>query len=111
MSDWDPGEYPLPHWAERKSDGGYMEAGAQLATRDGRRCGNAYVDRLEKHRRLGQIAVVVTDMGTVMRMTQRELEESFYPPAYVMRLDEARASRLRRDASWLSTLMARVRSY
>jgi hypothetical protein len=96
MSDWNPDDFPLPEWAARRSGGNHMEIGAQLATRDGRRCGNAYVDRLEKHRRLGQVAVVITDMGTTMRLTQRELEELFHPPAYVMRIDEARASRLNR---------------
>lgn len=93
MDDWNTEDYPLPEWAEKRSDGNYMEPGAQLATRDGRRLGNAYVDNLQQHDRLGQLAVVVTDMGNTFRMTIRELEEAFYPPAYVMRIDEARARR------------------
>jgi hypothetical protein len=91
--DWDDVDFPLPEWAERRSDGNYMEAGAQLATRDGRRCGNAYVDRIEAHSALGQVAVVITDMGNSFRMTLSELEGAFYPPAYVMRIDEARMRR------------------
>lgn len=83
----------LPDWAERKSDGNYMEAGAQLATRDGRRCGNAYVDRVEAHDRLGHVAVVITDMGNTFHMTVRELEGAFHPPVYVMKLEDARKHR------------------
>jgi len=85
--------FPLPGWAERRSNGDYMEIGAQLATRDGRRLGNAYVDRLEHHPELRKLAVAITDMGTVLRMTFRELQECFYLPAYVMRVDEARLRR------------------
>lgn len=96
----------LPDWAERESDGNYMEAGAQLATRDGRRCGNAYVDRVEAHDRLGQVAVVVTDMGSTFRMTARELEGAFHPPAYVMKLDEARKRSILKDhAEMMASLM------
>ncbi len=93
-NDWSDEDCLLPEWAVRRSGGNYMEPGAQLATRDGRRCGNAYVDRTEPHDSLGLVAVVVTDMGNSMRMTLRELEELFHSPAYVMRLDEARARRV-----------------
>ena len=86
-------EEPLPEWAEKRSEGNYMEPGAQLATRDGRRTGNAYVDRLESHKELGMLAVVVTDMGNSFRMTQRELVYQYYPPEYVMIIDEARRRR------------------
>lgn len=90
---FDVHDFPLPEWAVRSSDGNYMEPGAQLATRDGRRLGNAYVDDIQQHDSLGQLAVVVTDMGNTFRMTIREIEEAFYQPAYVMCLDEARARR------------------
>lgn len=93
MEEWNAEDYPLPEWAGKRSDGNYMEPGAQLATRDGRRTGNAYVDRIDNHDSLGPLAVVVTDMGNTFRMTPMELNEAFYPPAYVMRLDEARARR------------------
>lgn len=91
MADWDPNDFPLPEWAVRRSDGNFMEVGAQLATRDGRRLGNAYVDEI----RGPQLATVVTDMGSRLTLTLRELEELFHPPSYVMHLDEARASRWR----------------
>lgn len=87
----------LPEWATRHSNGAYMEAGAQLRTRDGRRMGNAYVDRIEGHASTGELAVVITDMGSRSRMTAAELEELFYPPSYVMRVDEARQRRVRTD--------------
>lgn len=93
QDDWNAEDFMFPEWVERRSDGNYMEPGAQLATRDGRMCGNAYVDGIEPHDSFGQVAVVVTDMGNSSRMTIQELEEAFYPPAYVMRLDEARARR------------------
>ena len=86
----------LPDWAGKRSDGDYMEVGAQLSTRDGRRMGNAYVDSLEQHEALGQLALIVTDIGNTSRMTIGELQEVFYPPEYVMRIDEARARRDRR---------------
>lgn len=90
MDDWDAEDYPLPKWAAKRSDGDYMEPGAQLATRDGRRCGNAYVDAVCN--RFGPLATVVTDMGNVFHMSLSELEAAFYPPpVYVMRLDEVRA--------------------
>lgn len=93
MTTWDADDYPLPEWAEKRSNGDYMEVGAQLATRDGRRTGNAYVDQVVQHKDLGTLAVVITDMGNAFRMTQVELEEVFYPPVYVMRINEARTKR------------------
>jgi hypothetical protein len=83
-------EYPLPEWAKKRSDGTYMELGAQLRTRDGRRFGNAYVDNLRDVPELGQVADVITDAGSCFAMIQAELEGGFYPPAYVMKLDNAR---------------------
>ena len=93
MENWNAEDYPIPEWAEKRSNGEYMEIGAQLATRDGRRTGNAYVDDIEQHDALGQLAIVVTDMGNSFRMTIEELAEAFYPPAYVMRLVEVRERR------------------
>ena len=78
----------LPPWAIRESDGTYMQTGAHLPTRDGRICGNGYVDAID-----GPYAVVVTDMGSVFRMTLAELEEAFHPPEYVMDVIEARNRR------------------
>lgn len=83
-------DFTLPYWAVCHSDGDYMVIGTQLMTKDGRRCGNAYVDDIEE---LGKLAVVITDMRNVIRMTLNELKETFYPPLYVMDVIEARKAR------------------
>lgn len=88
MDEWNADDFPLPEWAVGRSGGNYLEVGAQLATRDGRRCGNAYVDAVH-----GSEASVVTDMGTALRVNLSELEELFHPPSYIMDLNEARARR------------------
>lgn len=90
MNDFNPDDYPLPDWADKRSDGEYMEVGAQLATKDGRYCGNAFVNKLRNHDELGQVADVITDAGNKTRMTLAELESAFYPPIYVMNVGEAR---------------------
>ncbi len=95
MNNYDPTDFPIPEWAERRSSGAYMEVGAQLCTRDGRRLGNAYVDDISHHVQLGPLAHVITDMGSTFRMTLEELAEGFWPPAYIMNVSEARI-RLRR---------------
>lgn len=86
-------DFTLPHWAIRHSDGDCMVIGTQLMTKDGRKCGNAYVDGIEEHDKFGKLAIVVTDMRNIFRMTLNELEEAFYPPLYVMDIEEARVSR------------------
>lgn len=78
-------EEPLPFWAKEKSDGTYLQAGAQLCTRDGRRCGNSVVKQVLLSDVLGHIALIETDKGTRFRMTEEELKELFYPPKYIMR--------------------------
>lgn len=88
MDEWNADDFPLPEWAVGRSDGNYLQVGAQLATRDGRRCGNAYVDDSN-----GRDAVVVTDMGSVLHVNIKELEELFHPPSYIMDVREARARR------------------
>lgn len=86
-------DFTLPYWAVRHSDGDYMVIGTQLMTKDGRKCGNAYVDGIEEHPKLVKLAVVVTDMRNTFRMTLNELEKTFYPPLYVMDVIEARKAR------------------
>jgi len=83
-------EYPLPQWAQKYSEGNYLEMGAHLETRDGRHCGNAFVDAIERTPGTGAIAVVITDAGNEMMLTWGELWELFYPPRYVVKLDRAR---------------------
>lgn len=81
--------YPIPDWAVGLSEGNYMEAGAQLCTRNGKKIGNAYVHRIIEHEQLGQLATVVTDVGNIVQFTLPELVEAFYPPQYVMAPNEA----------------------
>jgi len=81
--------YPIPNWAVGLSEGNYMEAGAQLCTRDGKKTGNAYVHKITEHKKLGQLATVVTDVGNIMQLTLPELVNMFYPPQYVMAPNEA----------------------
>lgn len=85
---------PLPAWAIGKLIGEYMTAGAGLATRDGRRMGNAFVYQLTEHEDLGTLATVITDMGSEFKMTEAELREAFYPPIWLMAVEEARACRI-----------------
>lgn len=69
---------PLPSWAISKSNGCYMEIGAQLRTRDGRKIGNAVVVSVDEAG-----AIIVTDAGSRMPLTESELEGLFYPPEWI----------------------------
>jgi hypothetical protein len=74
-----------PDWATGLAET-YMQPSAQLCTRDGRRMGNAIVAALET-RHDKKFAVVVSDAGSVVRFTERELEELFHQPKWLMNLD------------------------
>lgn len=78
-------DLPLPPYADRLSDGTYLEVGAILPTRDGRRIGNSIVILVEqRHLRIGSeletVARIKTDAGNKTTMTELELMEMFYPP-------------------------------
>lgn len=75
----------LPEWAIGHAKG-YMDEGALLPTRDGRRMGNAIVAKMET-RDYGPVAKVVTDAGNVCHMTERELEECFFPPKWISNVE------------------------
>jgi hypothetical protein len=72
----------LPPWATGKST--ELVIGSQLCTRDGRRFGNAVVMSTSEHPVLGPLWVIVTDVGTMMYFTTREVENGFWPPQWVM---------------------------
>lgn len=74
---------PLPPWAARPVSGGctYLELGAILPTRDGRRIGNATV--VTSWHGDGAKSRVVTDAGNVATLTVGELREFFWPPVYI----------------------------
>jgi hypothetical protein len=86
-------DYPLPEWATKRSNGDYMVLGAQLCTRDGRRTGNAFVNS-DPYRASWDDTVwlvdVVTDAGNELTLTENECWELFWPPSYIMSVDEAR---------------------
>lgn len=75
----------LPSWAIGKTNG-TLQPGAQLCTRDGRRCGNAVIT--------GPISEyghwpVLTDAGTMMNLLPAEIAELFWPPQWLMLLTTA----------------------
>jgi hypothetical protein len=80
----------LPHWAIGYASGNYMIEGAQLCTKDGRKIGNAFVNKVFTCQ---ENLEIVTDMGNVVILNQQEAEELFYPPMYVMDKNKARGMR------------------
>lgn len=88
---WNSNEFPLPEWAIAHSSGKYMEVGAQLSTRDGRRTGNAFVNAVSHNELAGEpVAEVITDAGWKIVLTEDEMKDTFYPPSYIMNIEEAR---------------------
>ena len=80
-------EGPLPPWAIGRARGRLL-IGAQLPTRDGRRCGNAHiVDIIPAGNGEWQIDQdtyhLLTDAGSEMRMLASEVHEQFYSPVWV----------------------------
>ena len=76
----------LPFWAERLSDGNYMEVGAQLCTRDGRSFGNAKVIGLGIIPVVQiPIAIIRTEAGNEVKLTEKELSHYFYEPRYIIK--------------------------
>jgi hypothetical protein len=76
--DWMKG--PLPEWAIGRTEGRYV-LGAQLPTRDGRRCGNAHIIDIAGDNRSPFLCL--TDAGTELRLTASEVRELFHDPKWV----------------------------
>ena len=74
----------LPAWAVAFASGDYLQVGAVLPTRDGRRCGNARVLSVN-----GESANVRTDAGNAMTLSHTELAELFHPPRYICKPTQA----------------------
>lgn len=77
----------LPDWADKKLTGEWVQY-AQLATRDGRRMGNAVilaVDTVVWGDTPVELHLIITDFGNTLRMTEGELATQFYPPIWRMR--------------------------
>jgi hypothetical protein len=78
-----PEEEWLPEWAISVADG--LAPGAQLCTRDGRSMGNAVIMGPEKLTEQGRkYWPVLTDAGTLMRLSTEEIKAAFWPPRWVM---------------------------
>lgn len=76
----------IPPWAIGRTKD-YSRAGALLPTRDGRVCGNACV--ISTTSAMGMPAVIVlTDAGTEMTLTKREVMGMFHPPQWLMDPDK-----------------------
>jgi hypothetical protein len=76
-----PDEEPGPPWAIGRTRGQFV-LGAQLATRNGRRTGNAHIVGF-RDGLAGRVAEVLTDAGNRMSLTHRELADLFHPPRWV----------------------------
>ncbi|ABM96890.1 hypothetical protein [Methylibium petroleiphilum] len=75
----------LPPWATGRAKG-WTDIGAQLRTKDGRRIGNAVLVGSEQQQGL-TFYQVLTDVGTLVHFTERELEEMFHQPDYTMNVE------------------------
>ena len=74
--------YFMPEWATGRATSS-TELGAQLCTRDGRRCGNAVV--MESHKVIDKPFVIVcTDAGNLMTLSPSEVDELFHPARWLM---------------------------
>lgn len=84
----EPIDFPMPEWAVARTSHS-TTIGAQLRTKDGRKCGNAVTVEFPVES-LGLIlAKVITDAGTEMLLTENELGELFYQPEFVMDVSTA----------------------
>lgn len=83
----------IPGWALRSTNG-QLELGSHLATRDGRRTGNAHIIAIEPAFWDSSIPLyrVLTDAGTTMALIEREIDQLFYRPKWVS--DVAEVNRL-----------------
>lgn len=86
-------EQPLPEWAVGLNSDLQLVAGAQLLTKNGRRCGNAAISCVHEEEH-GTVYCVVTDAGNPMRLSKDEVNELFEIGDYLMDPREV-ASRLK----------------
>lgn len=86
-------EQELPEWAVGLNSDLQLVAGAQLLTKNGRRCGNAAITCVHEEEH-GTVYCVVTDAGNGMRLTKDEVNELFEVGDYLMDPAEI-ASRLK----------------
>jgi hypothetical protein len=79
----------MPPWAIGRLRG-QLILGAHLATRDGRRCGNAHIVLISPSRHVPgeENYKVLTDAGSEMTCTAEEIQELFYPTQWLSDLSE-----------------------
>lgn len=86
----------IPGWAIRMAQPEALELGAQLATKDGRRFGNAHIIAIEPGKHTEDLLyTVLTDAGNIMRMSAAEIHNGFHPPRWISDVDEVKAKFLR----------------
>lgn len=83
----------MPNWAVCANGRGEIKPGAQLQTRDGRRCGNAFVISLVDQSELPvsrreDTWLCLTDAGTSIKLTVNEINEMFWIGDYLANPDE-----------------------
>lgn len=80
-------EWPMPDWAKAKANEDYTFPNASLPTRDGRATGNAVVIGLSERQWENSDLTykIVTDAGNILRLTESEMKQLFYPPEWVMK--------------------------
>lgn len=79
--------YYLPSWASEALDGEWVQF-AQLATKDGRRMGNALILNVYPVTWEGKevdLHTIITDFGNILELTEHELETLFHPPKWKMK--------------------------
>lgn len=80
MRDFNASFGPVPDWATERNHGRELVAGAQLFTKNGRRCGNGWIVETD-YIAAGPVAVpvfkILTDAGSFMQLTEKELEDAF----------------------------------
>lgn len=86
-------EQELPEWAVGLNSDLQLVAGAQLLTKNGRRCGNAAISCVHEEEH-GNVYCVVTDAGNHMRLNKDEVNELFEIGDYLMDPQEV-ANRLK----------------
>lgn len=96
----------LPPWACGFAQS-WLDIGAILPTRDGRAIGNATILAIEPHDDLCFVVRLVTDAGTEVRMTEREVHEAFHRPKWIRHVGTA-ASRMQRADGVLAEVRAEV---
>lgn len=98
----------LPPWAIGVTNEPVV--GAQLCTRDGRRVGNAVVVGPKVSEYGFEFLTVLTDAGNMMKLTESEISELFWPPHWLMDPATAPGQQRNKALSNLDIATAKVRS-